>query len=83
VESHPEYEYLGLNILDDSSGAEGFVRKYGWTWPSLVDPDAKLAGRLGLFGHPAVALLDENGVVVARHLGGGDGEAWSALAEEL
>ncbi len=59
------------------------MRKYGWNWPSLFDPDAELAGRLGLFGHPAVALLDKNGVVVARHIGGGGADTWSALADEL
>jgi hypothetical protein len=55
----------------------------GIDWPSLADPNAELAGSLALFGHPAVAVLDENGVVVARHIGGGDAEIWEALADEL
>jgi hypothetical protein len=59
------------------------VRKYGWTWPSVADSGAELAGSLELYGHPAVAVLDENGVIVARHIGGGDAETWEALAEEL
>jgi hypothetical protein len=63
--------------------ASAFVRKYGWTWPSLTDPNVELAGSLALYGHPAVAVLDENGVVVARHIGGGDDAVWEALAEEL
>ncbi len=83
MESHPEYEYVGLNISDDPSDAQAFARKYSWTWPSLSDPNTELAGRLELFGHPAVAVLDENGVVVARHIGGGDAATWEALAEEL
>jgi hypothetical protein len=69
--------------MDESSAAEGFVRKYGWTWPSLADPDTELAGSLGLFGHPAVAVIDETGAVVARHIGGGDAETWDALTDEL
>ena len=48
-----------------------------------MDPDTELAGSLGLFGHPAIAVLDENGVVVARHVGGGDEATWEALAEDL
>jgi len=59
------------------------VERYGWSWPSLADPDVELAGSLELFGHPPVALLDENGVVVARHIGGGDEATWEALADEL
>jgi cytochrome c biogenesis protein CcmG/thiol:disulfide interchange protein DsbE len=72
-----------VNISDSPSDAMGFVEKYGWTWPSLSDPDVELAGSLELFGHPAVAVLDENGVVVARHIGGGDTATWEALAAEL
>jgi hypothetical protein len=74
---------VGVNISDDAEEARAFVEKYGWTWPSLADPDVELAGQLGLFGHPAVAVLDEDGAVVARHIGGGDAETWEALAGEL
>ena len=72
-----------MNISDDLGEAQGFLDKYDWTWPSLSDPDTELAGSLGLFGHPAIAVLDENGVVVARHVGGGDEATWEALAAEL
>ncbi|MGH3112720.1 MAG: TlpA family protein disulfide reductase, partial [Gaiellaceae bacterium] len=61
AESHPEYAFVGLNISDDQNEAKAFVRKHGWTWPSLADPTAELAGSLGLYGHPAVAVLDEGG----------------------
>lgn len=83
MESHPEYAYVGLNISDDRGAAEAFVREHGWTWPSIADPDVELAGSLGLYGHPAVAVLDENGAVVARHIGGGDAATWEALADGL
>lgn len=83
MESHPEYEFVGLNISDDRDDAKGFLRKYGWTWPSLADPGAELAGSLGLYGHPAVAVLDEDGVVIARHIGGGDAPTWEGLAADL
>jgi hypothetical protein len=52
-------------------------------WPSLADPNLELAGSLELYGHPAVAVLDENGVIVARHIGAGDAATWEALADEL
>jgi hypothetical protein len=69
-----------VNISDDQGDAKGFIRKYGWTWPSLADSNRELAGSLGLYGHPAVAVLDERGVIVARLIGGGDAETWEALA---
>jgi hypothetical protein len=74
---------VGVNISDDPGAAQAFLHKYGWTWPSLADPDLELAGSLELYGHPAVAVLDDNGVVVARHIGGGDTETWESLAEGL
>jgi cytochrome c biogenesis protein CcmG/thiol:disulfide interchange protein DsbE len=72
-----------VNISDDQGEAKAFIRKYGWTWPSLVDPDVELAGSLGLYGHPAIAVLDERGVIAARLIGGGDVETWEALAADL
>jgi Redoxin len=75
--------FVGVNISDERGSATEFLDRYGWTWPSLFDPDAELAGSLGLYGQPAVAVLDENGEVVARHLGGGDAETWEALTGEL
>jgi Redoxin len=75
--------FVGINISDERDSAAAFLAKYGWKWPSLFDPEAELAGSLGLYGQPAVAVLDENGEVVARHLGGGDAETWEALAGEL
>jgi hypothetical protein len=59
------------------------VDKYGWGWPSLYDSNAELAGALGLPGQPSIAVLDENGVVVARYFGGGDQSDWEALIGEL
>ena len=70
-----------MNISDDPGEAKAFIRKYGWSWPSLADPDLELAGSLGLYGHPAVAVLDERGVIVSRLIGGGDAETWEALAD--
>ena len=70
-----------MNISDDPGEAKEFIGKYGWRWPSLADPDLELAGSLGLYGHPAVAVLDERGVIVSRLIGGGDAETWEALAD--
>jgi hypothetical protein len=72
-----------VNIADTPSDAKAFVRRYGWEWPQVDDPNRELAGTLGLTGHPAVAAIDAEGRVVARHIGGGDRETWEALAAEL
>jgi hypothetical protein len=83
VDSHPEYEYVGLNVADTPGDARAYLRKYGWTWPQIEDPDRELEGRLGAVYQPVVIVLDEEGRIAARHIGGGDEAAWEALAEEL
>ena len=81
--SHPEYRYLGLNVADTNERAQEFVRRYGWTWPSIVDPARERAKRLGAEYQPVTILLDAEGRIVGLHDGEGSAEAWSALAERL
>ena len=83
AEDHPEYEFVGINISDDPAAAREFLDNYRWPWPALSDPDVELAGSLELYGHPEIAVLDEDGAVIARHVGGADAETWEALAEGL
>lgn len=83
MEEHPELEFLGLDIADTPGDAARFVAKYGWGWTQIQDPDTELAGSLGLYGHPAVAVVDAEGNVVARHIGGGGPAVWEELAAEL
>jgi peroxiredoxin len=83
AEDHPEFEYLGLDVADTPDRGREFVSKYEWTWPSIVDPARERAKRLGADWQPAVFVVDEQGRVVAEHLGAGDAATWEALAEAL
>ena len=55
----------------------------GWDWPQLQDPDRELARRLGATYQPFVALLDEQGEIVATFDGGGDEAAWEGMLTQL
>ena len=59
------------------------MRKYGWTWPSIRDPQRERAKRLGASYQPHVILLDAQGRVVAAHEGEGRAEEWQALLDRL
>jgi hypothetical protein len=60
-----------------------FVEEYGWTWPSILDPDRVRARTLGADYQPHFVLVDADGRVVASHDGGADEEIWSGLLARL
>jgi hypothetical protein len=59
------------------------VREFGWTWPSIVDPERRRAKRLGADYQPYVAVIDADGRIVASFDGGGDEATWEALVARL
>jgi hypothetical protein len=83
VEKHPELEFVGLNVADTRTRALDFVRRYEWTWPSIVDPERRRAKALGAEYQPYVAVIDADGRIVASYAGGGESSTWEALVERL
>jgi hypothetical protein len=56
--------------------------EFGWTFPSIFDPDRSLAGQLGASYQPFYAVLDAEGHLVARSLTRG-GAGWEFLLDAL
>jgi hypothetical protein len=83
VERHPQFGYVGLNVADDRGSARGFVAEYGWTWPSIEDPERERAKLLGADYQPHVIVLGPDGEVVDRFAGAGTAADWEALAERV
>ncbi len=77
------YRFLGLNAADTGPQARAFLKQYGWTWPSISDPQRVLAKRLGATYQPAVILIDAKGRFVAGFQGRGTPALWNALARKL
>lgn len=65
---------------DTAENARRFVDKYDWTFPVLEDPNGSEAGKLGIYGHPTVVLVDAEGGIVGGFAGAGDAAAWDELA---
>jgi hypothetical protein len=59
------------------------VDRYGWTWPSVRDPDRARARALGATYQPHFVLVDSQGSIVDSREGGGDESIWSAMLAEL
>jgi thiol-disulfide isomerase/thioredoxin len=67
--AHPEVGVVGVNLQDSSSGARKFYRRYGWKFPSIADPNGKIAAALRLQGMPTTVFLDARHREVTRIIG--------------
>ena len=57
---------LGIDHQDFAGDARGFVRKYGMTYPTVVDKGDKLYTNFGLTGVPETFCTNRAGKVVAH-----------------
>ena len=65
-------QFVGVDVADTSNGgatAVAFTRQAGVTYPVGADATFGAAGAYGLFGLPDTVFINEEGVVVGRHLG--------------
>jgi thiol-disulfide isomerase/thioredoxin len=57
-------QFLGLDVKDSRGSAQDFIRRMGWTYPSLFDPspngEAEITG-LGFYAQPVTVFYDRNG----------------------
>lgn len=73
---------FGVVYADDVGAVREFRRAEGGDWPMLVDPDGRVALDFGVSGVPESFLIDPNGIVVARVLGGIDLDRLEALLDD-
>lgn len=66
-------QFVGLNTRDSEASADGFVKSFGVTYPSIVDQDGRLQLRFGDSlppqAIPSTVVVDREGRVAARALG--------------
>jgi thiol-disulfide isomerase/thioredoxin len=58
---HGRATLVGVDWNDSLAGARGFIRKYGWSFPNLRDPDGTVGYRYRLDGLPNSFVLDRDG----------------------
>jgi thiol-disulfide isomerase/thioredoxin len=61
--------FLGVNVNDDRDRARAYVHGLDVPYPSLFDPKAETAPRLGVVGLPTTFILDRDGVVGYQRTG--------------
>lgn len=60
---------LGIAIQDRQEDAMRFMKKYGQSFQSLLDPPGSVAVDYGVLGVPETFIIDPQGVVVERIIG--------------
>jgi cytochrome c biogenesis protein CcmG/thiol:disulfide interchange protein DsbE len=69
AKAHPEAGFFGVDFQDTKGDARSFYRRYGWGFPSVFDPDGRIADGLGLQGTPTTIFLDAEHREIARIVG--------------
>lgn len=59
------------------------MERYGWTWPSIQDPERERARALGATYQPHFILVDATGGIVTTHEGGGEAAIWESMLAQL
>jgi cytochrome c biogenesis protein CcmG, thiol:disulfide interchange protein DsbE len=60
---------LGVDVLDVSSDAQAFARRYGLTYPMLRDGDGETQDKLGVAAYPETFVIDRSGRIAATRRG--------------
>ena len=67
--THPAAQVIGVDLNDTTSGARAFYQRWGWTHPSIFDPNGSIAARLGVTGTPTTFFLNRSHQVVTQIVG--------------
>lgn len=63
-------QFVGINTQDGKRAARRFLEELGGEpYPSVVDPEGRLAVEWGTFGIPETFVVDRDGQLVAKTIG--------------
>lgn len=74
---------LAINAGQDKSTIEAFIRKVGFTYPTLLDEKSEIARRYGVVGLPTTYFVDAKGVIRAKIIGEADEATFERQALEM
>ncbi|GAA5512325.1 thiol:disulfide interchange protein CycY [Deinococcus carri] len=74
---------VGVVFQDQPEAARAFVREFAVPYPSVLDPQSRVAIDYGVAGIPETFFIDTNGVVQEKHNGPFTPEALRASARRI
>ncbi|MBI3975420.1 MAG: TlpA family protein disulfide reductase [Armatimonadetes bacterium] len=60
---------IGVNIQDQERPAREFIRQFGQTFPNGMDRTGRISIDFGVYGVPETFIVDQEGVIVGKHVG--------------
>jgi cytochrome c biogenesis protein CcmG/thiol:disulfide interchange protein DsbE len=60
---------VGVVYQDSAANATDFIRRYGLSFPALLDPSGRTALDYGVLGLPVTIFIDAGGIIGARQPG--------------
>ena len=70
--AHDKLEFLGISSDESAATRPAFQKKFGMTWPQMREPFEGPIHRLyRIDGEPTYYLIDPNGEIVDKWIGGG------------
>jgi len=57
-------QFVGIDIQDQLGPARAFIRRFGWSYPSVFDPTGSVRDSLGVIGQPNTVFYDSSGARV-------------------
>lgn len=76
-------QFVGVDELDDRFAAQGFVREFAITYPSVFDPSGSLADDYAFLGLPATYVIDQGGTIRYRFQGFLDGKTLRSSLDQV
>ena len=76
-------EVLAINAGQDKATIEAFIKKVGYTYPSLLDEKSNIARSYGVVGLPTTYFVDAKGVIRAKIIGEADEATFERQALEM
>ncbi len=64
-----EFQMLGVVYQDSPENARRWMQRMGGSWPSVIDPDARIAIDYGVYGVPETYFIDPSGRIAYKQIG--------------
>lgn len=64
-----DFQMLGVVYQDSPENARRWMKMRGGDWPSLIDPNARIAIDYGVYGVPETYFIDKSGRVAFKQIG--------------
>jgi thiol-disulfide isomerase/thioredoxin len=65
-------QFVGVDIADQPAPAAAFIRRFGWTYPSVADPDEEIKRGYGFLGQPDTIVYAKDGTILWQGSGAVD-----------